>query len=269
MKRKIKILPLLVFGLLCSTLAIAQHTIPATGGNASGSGLQDGAVIGTTPTGSPLWICNYENGNIHFGTNNARRMDIGADGRITMNGLLSINQGVSEGGALFVNDSEALWWNGTYFSWGYGATWNYFADRVSIGRAVDPTSSYMLYVQGNAYSTGSWNTSDARLKKNISEIDNPLGKLMKTRGTIFEFRTDEYEDYNFAEGTQFGFIAQELEHIFPELVNTDNKGYKSVNYNGMTPILVEAIKEQQRQIESQQKEIDELKALVNNLIANQ
>jgi hypothetical protein len=185
-------------------------------------------------------------------------MIIDADGHVSMMRYLDINTDGTYG-ALYVKGKQALWWDGTYFSWGYDATWNYFADRVSIGRVQDPTSSYMLYVQGSAYSTGSWTTSDARLKKNISEIDNPLSRLMKTRGTMFEFRTDEYEDYNFEGGTQFGFIAQEIEDIFPEVVNTDNNGYKSVNYNGMVPVLLEAIKEQQHIIDGIEAENNELK----------
>ncbi len=57
---------------------------------------------------------------------------------------------------------------------------------------------------------------------------------------------------------QLGLSAQELEKFFPELVMTDAKGYKSVDYGRLTPVLVEAIKEQQ-------KEIDELKKLVMQL----
>ena len=189
-------------------------------------------------------------------------MEITGDGQVNMMGLLNLNDGVSSAAALKVNGSQALWWNGTYFSWGYDATWNYFADRVSIGRDVDPGSSYMLYVQGTAYATGTWSSSDAWFKKNISSIDNSLNKIMKIRGTKFEFRTDEFKDYQFAEGPQFGFIAQELENVFPELVKTESDGYKSLNYSGMIPVLLEAIK-------GQQVQIDELKALVNTLIANQ
>jgi hypothetical protein len=66
----------------------------------------------------------------------------------------------------------------------------------------------------------------------------------------------------FDKGSQFGFIAQEFEKVIPELVRTDKDGYKSIDYVKLTPILVVAIQEQQKQIE-------ELKALVNRLIANQ
>ena len=71
--------------------------------------------------------------------------------------------------------------------------------------------------------------------------------------------------------SQIGFIAQEVEKIFPELVDTNETGYKSVNYIGLVPVLLEGIKDLQKQlsaknsdIETLRKEFSELKALVNN-----
>jgi hypothetical protein len=190
------------------------------------------------------------NGYVGLGTTNpAYTLDVAGD--------VNIIKGLS-GSALHCNNAQAIWYNGTYFSWGYDAEYNYFADKVTIGNASNP--SYMLYVQGSAYATGSWNSSDVRFKKNILPIINSIERIMKIRGTSFKFRNDEFRDYQFDEGTQFGFIAQELESIFPEVVKTESNGYKSVNYNGMIPVLVEAIKEQQRQIEELQKEIALLKS---------
>ena len=62
------------------------------------------------------------------------------------------------------------------------------------------------------------------------------------------------------EGRHIGFVAQELEREFPELVSTDEKGDKAVDYGKMTAVLVEAIKEQQRQIAGLRSEIGQLKA---------
>ena len=80
----------------------------------------------------------------------------------------------------------------------------------------------------------------------------------------------------FDKETQFGFIAQEFEQVIPELVKTDKDGYKSIDYVKVTPVLVEAIKEQQQQIESVKQEnqqlkseLGELKTLINSLIVNQ
>ena len=60
-------------------------------------------------------------------------------------------------------------------------------------------------------------------------------------------------------------VAQEVEEIFPELVDTDKKGFKSVDYTKFAPVLIEAVKEQQAIIEEQNKKIEELEAANNKL----
>lgn len=61
---------------------------------------------------------------------------------------------------------------------------------------------------------------------------------------------------------QYGFIAQEVEKLYPHLVSTDDNGYKSINYIALIPVLTQALKSQQEKIDAQQKQIDELKKLV-------
>jgi hypothetical protein len=167
--------------------------------------------------------------------------------KLEVSGPVNLNSGISWGAALHCNGAQAIWYDGTYFSWGYGGTYNYFADKVTIGNAANP-GNFMLYVQGNAFSTGTWNSSDIRFKKNIKTIENSLEKVMKTRGVTFEYRMEEFRDYRFAEGRRAGFIAQEIEEIFPEVVSVDANGYKSINYSEFIPLLLEALKEQQNTI---------------------
>ncbi len=62
-------------------------------------------------------------------------------------------------------------------------------------------------------------------------------------GLHYDWRVEEFKENNFTKDRQIGFIAQEIEKIFPEMVLTDSKGYKSVDYARLTPVLVEAIKE--------------------------
>ncbi len=57
----------------------------------------------------------------------------GLNNTMTLGGSLNLNSGIASGAALFVNGAEALWYNGTYFSYGYGGTANYFADNVGVG----------------------------------------------------------------------------------------------------------------------------------------
>ena len=179
-------------------------------------------------------------------------------------GNLNLNKGISSGQALFVNSKEALWFNGTYFSWGYQGNYNVFASSLSVG-TTDSPGTYGLYVAGNVYATGGWAGSDARWKKDIEPLQNLLPEVMKLQGIKYDWRTDEYPKMNFDKTRQIGLIAQDVEKIFPELVKTNNDGYKAISYEKLTVVLLEGMKEQQQQIESQQKQIDDLKELVVQL----
>ena len=127
--------------------------------------------------------------------------------------------------------------------------------QVGIGIS-DP--SYKLHVLGNAYTTGLWESSDQRFKKNITNIKNAISLIMKLKGVTFEWRTDDYPEMDFDHGRQLGLIAQEVETIMPELVHTDANGYKSVSYDKLTALLIEGMKEQQTRLEVLEKKVDRL-----------
>jgi hypothetical protein len=93
-------------------------------------------------------------------------------------------------------------------------------------------------------------SSDKKLKKNITIIPNALDNLMKIKGVSFDWKNDEFPDKQLPNNKQLGIIAQDVESVYPEIVFTDNEGFKSVNYNGLTPIVIESIKEQQEQIKN-------------------
>jgi hypothetical protein len=130
--------------------------------------------------------------------------------------------------------------------------------NVGIGTAA-PSSK--LEVCGNTRIIGTLNVSstvtsssgitcpsDIRYKKDITAIENPMQKLMLINGVNYHWKTNEFPEMNFNDKLQTGFIAQDLEKIFPEMVFTDERGYKSIDYSRLTPVLVETIKEQQRQL---------------------
>jgi hypothetical protein len=73
-------------------------------------------------------------------------------------------------------------------------------------------------------------------------------------GVTYYWRTDEFPDMKLEDRLQYGLIAQDLEKIVPELVNTDSEGWKSVEYTHLIPILLEALKEQLGTIETLQEE---------------
>jgi hypothetical protein len=89
-------------------------------------------------------------------------------------------------------------------------------------------------------------SSDKNLKDNITPISNPIEKIQKIGGYEFDWiPTDEAHSY---EGHDIGVIAQEIEEVLPEVVTTRDSGYKGVKYEKIVPLLIQAIKEQQEQI---------------------
>jgi len=151
------------------------------------------------------------------------------------------------------------------------------------GSASGCTTGYGLYCSGNGAYTGTWTSpSDEKFKKNISDYNNALENIMKLRPVTYEMKTEEYPFMNFEKGTQIGFIAQEIQSIFPNLVVSgahpgENENdpfieYKGINYIGLTPILVKAIQEQQIKIddlkskyESLQKRLEEIESILESL----
>nr|HPG31276.1 tail fiber domain-containing protein [bacterium] len=120
--------------------------------------------------------------------------------------------------------------------------------------------SYNLHVNGSVAGTSGYNNlSDARYKKNISSIENASELVSKMRGVSFDWKKEDYKNLNFEDKRQLGLIAQELEEILPEAVSTDNEGYKSIAYSKIIPVLIEAIKEQQKTIDLLKIEIEKIK----------
>ena len=98
-------------------------------------------------------------------------------------------------------------------------------------------------------------SSDARLKANIvSSMGSTLAKLLLIDGKRYTMKKDGKQ--------KIGVLAQDIQKVFPELVTTDDKDMLAVNYQGLVPVLINALKEQQ-------SEIDELKQMVNQLITKQ
>jgi len=124
------------------------------------------------------------------------------------------------------------------------------------------TNDYTFYVNGTASGTSAWaNTSDLRLKKDVQTISNALERVISLRGVNFKWK----DELQFEEGLQMGFIAQEAEEIIPEVVRKNNDSY-SIQYAPITAILVEAVKEQQNQIDDLKLENEMLKEKLNEII---
>jgi hypothetical protein len=114
--------------------------------------------------------------------------------------------------------------------------------RVSVWDRLEVNGT--LEVVGNAFKPGggSWSSSsDIRLKKSVTTLKGALGKLLRLRGVTFEWKEPEKE-CNLT-GSQMGLVAQEVEEVFPEWIDTDSRGYKNLTVRGFEALTVEAFKE--------------------------
>jgi len=129
--------------------------------------------------------------------------------------------------------------------------------NVGIGTS-SPTVK--LQVNGDIIANSIAGSSDLRFKTNIRPVTNVLDKIKALRGVYFNWNQNEYPEKQFGSNVELGFIAQEVEKIVPEIVTKDKtkEEYRSVKYDKLVALLVEAIKEQQKQIDS-------LTIKVNNL----
>ncbi len=135
----------------------------------------------------------------------------------------------------------------------------------NVGIGTGNPGGYKLYVAGTIYtSSGCTGCSDARWKTNITPITTPLEKIMALTGEQFNWKTQEYPDMFFQEGLDYGLIAQDVEKVLPEIVYEVN-GYKYIRYDRLSTILIEAIKGQQKAIESLKTENDALKVALCQL----
>ena len=116
---------------------------------------------------------------------------------------------------------------------------------VSISTVTTITSD--LNVEGDITA---FYTSDARLKDNITPIDDPLAKVISISGNTYDWNNESGK-----EGKDVGVIAQEIEQVLPEAVTTRKNGYLAVDYDKVVPLLVEAIKELSGKVDKLEKDL--------------
>ena len=112
--------------------------------------------------------------------------------------------------------------------------------------------------------------SDRRLKDNIKILENVINTTKKIQGVKFEWNSEhpkisQKQSIIFKSafsGSSIGFIAQEIEKTVPEIVFTDEDGYKSVEYGQLVSIGIGSVQEQQRKIESIYMRINKLKEVI-------
>jgi trimeric autotransporter adhesin len=118
-------------------------------------------------------------------------------------------------------------------------------------------------INGTLTMTAVLSPSDIRYKKNVEPLVSSLDKVMKLAGVSYEWKVDEHPGRGFDEGRALGLIAQDVEAVVPEVVRTDSKGYKSLAYDKLVPVLIEAIKEQQKIVDDQKMTLHDQKHMID------
>ena len=134
-------------------------------------------------------------------------------------------------------------------------TYSNRSDAFKVMANGDTTVSNDLTVGGDIAVS-----SDARLKANIVSLGSTLAKLLLIDGKTYTMKNDGKQ--------KIGVLAQDIQKVFPELVTTDDKEMLAVNYQGLVPVLINALKEQEGKICKQQSEIDELKVIVKQFMSS-
>ena len=131
--------------------------------------------------------------------------------------------------------------------------------KIDSGGSLSDDGDFELTSAGNASFAGdvvAFHTSDKRLKDNIRLIDNPIEKIKKLRGVEYEW--NEHQSYYESGSLDSGIIAQDVQKVLPQLVKERKTGYLGVRHDRLVGLLIEAIKEQQVQIEDMKDKIKEL-----------
>jgi hypothetical protein len=232
----------------------------------------------------------YSTGTMAWGTNNTTRMFLLSDGKLgignsspgstltvgstdgTVPGEITLNPtaAANEGGQInfkrSLNGSTVDWSIDQYGTSAADARFRIFNTSELNGMVIkengfigmgNSAPTVRLQVTGDIIANSIAGSSDARFKTNISPITNSLQKVLALRGVHFNWNTTAFPERMFSDKKTIGFIAQEVEKVVPEIVQTENtpEHYKSVHYDKVVALLVEAIKEQQKQINQLQKQV--------------
>lgn len=160
----------------------------------------------------------------------------------------------------------------------YGVYATYFGGAPGTGSGG--AGSYAGYFAGDAYSTGTFWPSDERLKTDINELTNALDKIKQLQPKTYYYKTEEFKQMNLRKGENMGFIAQQLEQVFPNMVKntiqpaaknskgeatSDEVSFKAIDYVSLIPVLTAGIQEQQKQLEVQNALIAEQDKTIQDL----
>ncbi len=231
------------------------------------TGFTDGTITNSTAVGAEVKLSHSNtvilgnNANVGIGTSNpVYKLDIA--------GGMNLNKGISTGVAIRCNGAEALMYNGTYFSFGFGNTGNYsvFGRKLCIGTTSDP-GEHHLVVNGTAAKPGggSWATwSDERLKDIHGVYLKGLSEITRLQPVSFSYRKENPVNLP-DDGEYAGLVAQEVQELFPEAVTQGADGYLQLDIHPVNIALINAVKELKAENDRLRSENDQINSRIARL----
>ena len=177
----------------------------------------------------------------------------------TIIGTITLSNGVGTNGQALVSTGSGVQWGSAGATLTNDTTTNStYYPALSNAISGSYTTAYVSSTKltfnpstGNFGATQFTSLSDQTLKTNIRPIEDSIALLQRLRGVRFDWLENNKPS--------LGLIAQEVEEVIPEMVETNENGIKSVSYSNIIGVLIEAIKDQQNQIEELKTEISILK----------
>jgi hypothetical protein len=251
--------------------AYADKTCPfgctmgkSRGGEFAASGSLNNSGIYSNVEFSDANALNY-GVDIYLLDNGTTTKNYGVNSRIQNNSANSGN--VNYGFKALINDSRADENYGGYFNVTTSASsiTNGIYASVPNPNCISGCSEFAGWFNGPTWTSGAYLPSDSTIKKNITDIIDPIAMIMQLNPKSFEFDTTVIPQLNLPQGIHYGVISQEIQQSFPQFVKygiqpatLDTNGnvvfpkktILSVNYTEFTAILIGAVKQQQSQIDS-------------------
>lgn len=216
-------------------------------------GMQGDNDVGLYGAGGAGWglSMNVTSGNVY--------MPGGA--RVGFGGNAGLNLGTWSSRVIIVGQPSVSYTNRIYTDVRGSFLFSSYPMVLDAPDGFEVKASTSLF-SGTVSSTGFINTSDARLKKDVATIADPLAILSRIDGVRYQFDNDgelaRSVGAKLPSGGQVGVLAQAVEKVLPEAVQRDANGILGVNYNGLTGVLIEAVKQQQQQIEELRSQLKAL-----------
>lgn len=224
------------------------------------------------------------NGNGQLRTINVYNTLPAATGNIFGYGVRSVlSQGSTTGNpriyCLFgrITDDDSYLSFGVYGRAESASNFNYGVYGVS-----NVNDGYAGYFSGNTFTSNTYQTSDGKFKTNIKAVEDGVKTIMALQPKTYTYDTQQFDFMNLPEGVQYGFVAQDIETLLPNLVRRAFQPYeeskvekfskqgmefKALNYVGLIPIIVSAIQGQQKTIQQQEERIQSLEERLARLEA--